>query len=307
MNPTLVHWLVWSPGCVAFASVLSQLAAPRGWRRHAALGLSFASLGVPWLAPSGSVLRAFVALYLLWTCTKVLDMVRDREPRSAYFRWVWMLVLHDLRRDGWQRGGARPEWRPGLFVTAVAELAITLVCLHVAIFEAESLAPVPRWLSRQGAGLLACYFGVEGALRAFELVFRGFGLRPPVLHAHPILSLSLAELWGRRWNRVVGHWLFATFYRPFARAGRTAAGVAAAFLGSALLHLYFTWAAIGIEWGLVMASFFVLQVPLLLLEAKLGQARWPTLWRRVWTLGCMALTAPLFVEPTLHTLAGGYR
>jgi hypothetical protein len=46
---------------------------------------------------------------------------------------------------------------------------------------------------------------------------------------------------------------------------------------------------------------------LLLLEAKLGQSRWPTLWRRVWTLGCMALTAPLFVEPTLHTLAGGYR
>ena len=90
-------------------------------------------------------------------------------------------------------------------------------------------------------------------------------------------------------------------------AGRASAGVAAAFVGSALLHFYFTWAAIGVSWGLVMASFFLLQVPLMLLEQRLGQARWPAPWRRAWTLGCLALTAPLFVEPTLLTLAGGFR
>lgn len=307
MNPTLVHWLLWLPGCVVFASLLSQLVAPRGWRRHAALGLSLLSLGAPWLAPSGSVLRAAVALYLLWTSAKVLDMVRDPKPRSAYFRWLWMLVLHDLRRDAYAARGPRRELRLGLLTMALGELGVTLLCLHVALFAAEPLGSVARVLVRQGAGLLACYFGVQGALRAFELVFRALGSQPPVLHDHPILSLSLAEFWGRRWNRVVGHWLFSTLYRPFALAGRAAAGVAAAFAGSALLHLYFTWAAIGLAWALVMASFFLLQVPLMLLEQKLEQARWPSLWRRVWTLGCLALTAPLFVEPTLRTLAGGFR
>ena len=307
MNPTLAHWLLWLPGCVAFASVLSLLAVPAGWRRYAALALALGGLAAPWLAPSGSVLRAFVGLYLLWACAKVLDMVRDPRPRSAYFRWLWMLVLHDLRRDGYAGSGARPELRPGLLATALGALGITLVSLHVAVIEAESFAPALRWLVRQGAGLLACYLGVEGALRAFEFVFRCLGLRPPVLHDHPIVSLSLAEFWGRRWNRVVGHWLFSTFYRPFARAGHAASGVAAAFLGSAALHLYFTWAAIGFGWSLVMASFFVLQVPLLLLETRLGQARWPRLWRRAWTVGCLVLTAPLFVEPTLVTLANGYR
>jgi Membrane bound O-acyl transferase family len=302
---SFVHWLIWLSACVAFASALSQLAVPASARGYAALGLSLASLTAPWFAPSGSLLRAAVGLYLLWTCTKVLDMIRDPRPWSPYFRWLWMLVLHDLRRDGLARGRARPELRLGLLATALGAIGVTLVSLHVAMVEAEPLARLPRWLLRQGAGMLACYAGVEGALRSFELVYRCLGSRPPRLHAHPILSLSLAEFWGRRWNRVVGHWLFATFYRPFALAGRATAGVVAAFLGSALLHLYFTWAAIGLRWSLVMASFFVLQVPLVLLEAKLGQARWPAPWRRLWTVGWLVLAAPLFVEPTLLTLANG--
>src|SRR5688572_20005177 len=123
LNPTLLNWLIWLPACVFFASALSQLAAPIGWRRHAALALALGSLCAPWFAPQGSVLRAFVALYLLWACTKVFDMTRDRERRSPLFRWIWMLVLHDLRRDGYARHGAKPELRPGLLVSALVALA----------------------------------------------------------------------------------------------------------------------------------------------------------------------------------------
>jgi hypothetical protein len=262
---------------------------------------------VPWLAPTGSVLRAFVALYLLWTCTKVIDMARDREARSPLFRWIWMLVLHDLRRDGFTRAGARPELRLGLLLSAIATLAAGFACLHVALFEAEAwFTPPLRWLVRYGAGALLCYFGVEGVLRTFEFVDRAFGLDPPVLHNHPVLALSLAEFWGRRWNRVVGHWLFTALYRPVALRGRPVLAVVAAFIGSALLHLYFTWAAIGFSWSLVMASFFLLQVPLLLLEIALRQQRWPSALRRAWTVGCLVLTSPLFVAPTLITLGNGF-
>jgi hypothetical protein len=55
-----------------------------------------------------------------------------------------------------------------------------------------------------------------------------------------------------------------------------------------------------------MASFFLLQVPLLLLEAALGQQRWPSPLRRLWTFGCLMLTSPLFVAPTLITLGSGF-
>jgi hypothetical protein len=306
LNPTLLNWLIWLPACVLFASALSQLAAPRGWRRHASLALALGSLCAPWFAPQGSVLRAFVALYLLWACTKVFDMTRDRERRSPLFRWIWMLVLHDLRRDGYARHGARPELRPGLLASALVALALTFAALFLALFVAPTLAPAAGWLLHHGAGILVCYFGVEGALRTFEFFDRCFGLSPPVLHQHPVLSLSLAEFWGRRWNRVVGHWLFTALYRPLALRQHPVLAVLAAFVGSALLHQYFTWAAIGFGWSLIMASFFLLQVPLLLLEAAFRQQRWPRPLRRAWTVACLVLSSPLFVAPTLMTLSHGF-
>ena len=252
------------------------------------------------------MLRAFVALYLLWTCTKVIDMTRDREQRSPLFRWIWMLALHDLRRDGYARRGAQPELRLGLLASALLALGVGFGCLYLAVFVAPTLQPAPGWGLRHGAGVVLCYLGIEGALRTFEFFERWLGLSPPVLHQHPVLSLSLAEFWGRRWNRVVGHWLFTALYRPLALRGKPVLAVLAAFLGSALLHQYFTWAAIGFGWSLIMASFFLLQVPLLLLEGALGQQRWPRPWRRAWTVACLVLTSPLFVAPTLVTLSRGF-
>jgi hypothetical protein len=233
-------------------------------------------------------------------------MTRDREQRSPLFRWIWMLALHDLRRDGYARHGAKPELRPRLLASASIALGLGYGALCLALFVAPKLAPAAGWAVRYGAGILLCYFGVEGALRAFEFFDRCFGLSPPVLHQHPVLSLSLAEFWGRRWNRVVGHWLFTALYRPLALRKRPVLAVLAAFVGSAILHQYFTWAAIGFGWSLIMASFFLLQVPLLLLEAALGQQRWPRPARRAWTVACLVLTSPLFVAPTLMTLSQGF-
>jgi hypothetical protein len=307
LNPTLAHWLKWLPACIAFASALSLLATRAGWRRWLATALAGGALAVPWWAPSGSVLRATLTLYLLWVFAKIIDITRDTRERTARFRWIWMLVLHDLRRDGYARVGARPDFRPGLLLGVLVGLSVAIGALHVALFEASELAPLPHLLVRFGAGLIACYFGVEGALRVFELFYRGFGLDPPLLHEHPILSVSLAEFWGRRWNRVVGHWLFRTLYRPLAMRGQPRLGVLATFGGSAFFHFYFTWVAIGLRWSLPMAAFFLLQAPLALLEPALGQARWPKPLRHAWTAGCLLVTSPLFVMPTLVTLEGGFQ
>jgi hypothetical protein len=252
------------------------------------------------------VLRAALALYLLWSWFKAIDIVRDPVRRSGSFRALQALVIYDLRRDGFARTGLRPELRLGLITSAIGAGALALVALHVALFEGTSLPTPGRPVLRHAAGLVFAYFGVEAMLRFFEFVYRCVGLRPPVMHDHPILSLSLAEFWGRRWNRVVGGWLFATFYRPLAARGRRALGTVAAFVASALLHFYFTWAAIGIGWGLWMASFFVLQVPLLWLEERLNQRAWRVPVRHAWTATWMALTSPLFIEPLLAIMSSGF-
>jgi membrane bound O-acyltransferase family protein len=290
---------------VGFACALGLLSGQSAWRRASAILLGALALAAPFLAPDAPVLRAAVALYLLWTCAKMVELGRDPVSRPAGFRVVHALVLHDLRRDGSIEQGRQPVLRAGLLGGALASGALAWVALHLALFESEALAPAWAWLLRHAAGVAFTYFGVEGALRCFELIYRGAGLRPPVMHAHPILSQSLREFWGRRWNRVVGNWLFGTFFRPFAARGRPRLGMAATFAASAALHLYFTWAAVGLRWGLLMAVFFLLQIPLLLLEARWGEARWRPPLRRIWTLGWLALTSPLFVAPMLAIIRGG--
>ena len=309
MTPAL-SWIAWICACFGFAAALALLSGVASWRRWLSAGLAGVALGTPFAISQGSVLRAAVALELLWVCVKLIGLARERETWPPGFRVLHLLVLHDLRHDGAARQPGRirlrPDWRPGLLLGSSLWGAAAAVALWLALFIAPTLSPPWRWLARCGAGVGFAYAGVEGALGAFELVYRVVGLRPPVLHRQPLLSLSIAEFWGRRWNRIVGSWLFATFYRPLAARGSPGWGLVAAFAGSAVLHLYFTWAALGLRPALHMAAFFLVQLPLLGLERRLGQSSWPRAARRVWTLAWLVLVSPLFVEPMLDILAGGF-
>jgi len=291
---------------MAFACGIHWLAGMGRAGARAGICLGAVALVVPLAISDAPVLRAGIALYLLWSWFKVIDLARERVPRSASFRAIQALVIHDLRRDGFVRTGARPELRLGILTSALGAAAIALLALHLALFEAPRVEQPGRFVLRHVAGLAFAYFGVDAMLRFFQFVYRSLGLKPPVFHDHPILSASLAEFWGRRWNRVVGGWLFSTFYRPLAARGSRALGMLAAFVASALLHLYFTWSAVGLRWGLWMAAFFILQVPLLLLEERWQQHKWPAPLRHLWTFGWIAVTSPLFIEPLLAIMQGGF-
>lgn len=301
-----LSWIVWIAACFSFAALLGLLCSGSAWRRWLSCVLASAALLVPFWVEQGTVLRAAIALELLWICVKVLGLARDRAPRSAGFRVLQMLVLHDLRQDGVLKRGPRPEVALRALATAIAWSLCAAAALWLALFVAPTLAGLPRFFLRCAAGAAFAYAGVEAALGLFLFVYRSGGLQPPPLHRQPILSTSIGEFWGRRWNRIVGSWLFASFYRPLAVRGYSLLGTVAAFMASALLHLYFTWAAIGIQPALRMALFFMAQLPLRWLEIRLQQARWPGAARRAWTVGWLTLTSPLFVEPMLDILAGGF-
>jgi len=307
LPPELTAWLLWICVCLGFAALVGLLSGAPGPGRWLGPSLAGGALVAPFLIRDGSVLRAAVALQLLWVWLKAIDLARDSRRRSTGFRVVQLLVLHDLRRDDAATAGRlqpRPELRPGLLLGALAWGACAALALWLALFGATGL-PAPS-LCRYAGGLAFAYAGVEGALGAFEFVYRACGLRPPLLHQHPILSVSISEFWGKRWNRIVGSWLFSNFYRPLALRRRAWLGAFAAFAASALLHLYFTWAAIGLGGAGLMATFFLAQVPLLWLEQRWYQAGWRSPLRRVWTLGWLALTSPLFIDPMLRIIEGGF-
>jgi hypothetical protein len=140
----------------------------------------------------------------------------------------------------------------------------------------------------------------EGANQLTTFGWNAAGYRIPPQHRAPILSTSVGEFWSRRWNLNVRDWLYRHCHRPLARRGHPVLGVVAAFAVSALIHYWFIAVSLGIGWGLVMASFFVLQGLLVLVEARFSLAAWPGWLRRAWTVAAVGGPSPLFVEPCLQ-------
>jgi alginate O-acetyltransferase complex protein AlgI len=145
---------------------------------------------------------------------------------------------------------------------------------------------------------------IETVHAAVLIIYRGFGLTFPRINDRPILSTTLAEFWGRRWNRAVSGWLHDNLFVPLARRRRPTLGICAAFAGSTALHFWFAWIPLDVFAGLLMASFFVVHGVGLLLERHIGVHHWGLGARRAWTAAWIAVPSPLFVEPALRLLAG---
>jgi hypothetical protein len=295
-------WLPWLAGALAAAVVLALGASGGVAQRALAGALAALGLCLPFQAPAHPLLRAILSLYLAWAFINIVELAREQRPRSWRFRAAQVLVLHDLRRDAYARESRSADVRPSLLFSALAAGACALVCWYCVGWAQALPAPWLRWLGRYAAGLLLTYVAVEAAVRLLSFLYRCVGLRPPRLHDHPILSRSIAEFWGRRWNRIVGAWLGAVAFAPLSARGYPRLGVVLAFVLSALLHIYFTWAAVGLGLAFMMASFFLLQPLLLLLERWLHVRSWRRPWQRTWTLGALIALSPLFVEPFLRVV-----
>jgi hypothetical protein len=115
--------------------------------------------------------------------------------------------------------------------------------------------------------------------------------------------VSIREFWAERWNPAASVLGFGKyFFTPLARRG-VGLGLFAAFLGSAVAHTLLLYMAtkrlrISLMWG----AFFLLQPLLIAAERRMNVRRWRTIVRRVWTLGALAITSPLLVEPALQLL-----
>lgn len=295
-------WSGWIAGSLAFCVVMAVLAGRSRVERILALLLMGAGLFAPLAAPPIALLRAILSLYFAWSFINVIELVRDPTPRSTWFRVLQVLVLHDLRLDGSLRQSPARELRFGLLATSALAGVTALSGLEL-VGWAERFGATPLgWFLRYFVGVLVTYLAVEAVVRLLGFVYRASGLAPPRLHDHPIASRSLAEFWGRRWNRIVGTWLRAAAFAPLMARGYPRLGIALAFLLSAVLHFYFCAPALGPGPALMMASFFVLQLPFVGLERLFVLRRWPRPLQRVWTLGVLSLLSPLFVEPFLQVV-----
>jgi hypothetical protein len=273
-------------------SVLAGAAALLARRaKPAALVLGAAAFfGAPWLAGPIVLLRGLSALVGFVGLLRIVDIVRSREPWSA-----WRRVLHVLSFVDSRTLRRAP---PHLDFLALGRTLLWAALAAAGFYVAHSPRPLVRW----GGGLVLAYAVIESGYVFAGAAYRALGFVAPRLHVWPVASLSVGELWGVRWARPVSTWLRETCFRPLARRGHPMLGLLLGFVVSAIGHAYPVLVAMDLPTAAMMFAFFLVQGIVVIIEARLGASRWSRPARRAWTVTIMVASSPLFVEPALRVL-----
>ena len=255
---------------------------------------------IPWNADGlPPVFRAGLTVAALWGSARLWDLFCDRRHYPLGRRLWHVFGLIDTRKTSHIRAACDHQaWAKSLAYTIAA-----LVSLLTIRLTSVHLTDSGLWIVRWTCGALFFYClaeAVEGFVRGF---YRLMGIRFPKQHRTPILSRTLQEFWGFRWNRAVGTWLHHHCFLPWAHQNKPTVGLICAFTVSALFHAYFTWVAVGLPLALSMGSFFLFQGTVMLCERKLHVTHWAPLPTRLWTISLILVPSPLFVEPILRMLS----
>ena len=237
--------------------------------------------------PEYTFLRFVFAIQGFVVLMRALDLWADPRQWPWRFR-VWLLsTAVDVRE-------AVPVARRIRGLLPIAGYAI-LAAGGWWLSQVGDALPL-RWLG--GAIMI---YGIADAACGFAVMAYGAaGYQIPLQHRSPILAMSVGEFWSKHYNRNVSAWLGRHFHRPLARRGLPRLGLLAAFGFSAAIHFWVAFVPLDLTMATLMGVFFVVQGGLIVLERVLGMRSWPVPLRRVWTVGWLLVTSPLFVEPFLR-------
>src|SRR5262249_7934420 len=105
------------------------------------------------------------------------------------------------------------------------------------LWKVLRLLPAERPALIAGAGFAGLVIFLHfGLFQLRALVWRQSGVAvQPIMHG-PLLATSLADFWGRRWNRAYRRVSYEYFFRPAVSRFGVATGTLTAFLMSGLVH-----------------------------------------------------------------------
>jgi D-alanyl-lipoteichoic acid acyltransferase DltB (MBOAT superfamily) len=232
------------------------------------------------------------------TSLKVTQIAASGGQWSA-FRRLWHLLGVVDTRDA-----RRVAQQMDLHTIGIVLIDVMLaVGALVILGRMDGLAGISRTVIWVLATATFAYAVIEVFSGLVQVAYHAMGWNVPAVQCHPIRARSLAEFWGRRWNRVVSGWLREFVFLPFARRGRPRLGVAASFGASALIH---SWLIIGLGTGAaaMMAAYFFIQGVGMLIESRMGLRRVPLIVARLWVAGMLLVPLPLLFGPWMEALDG---
>jgi alginate O-acetyltransferase complex protein AlgI len=255
--------------------------------------------------PAGLRMLALIGtlLYAMKAVVTVDGMEPGRPPLTPW-RWLaFAAAWPGMRPEPFARAGGPPL--PGA-ADLVRHGATRLVL-------GAALMALARYVwAETGSRLLATVLALPGLSFILHFgifnvaagVWRYLGVDVHSLFRAPLLSKSLAEFWGRRWNLAFSEMAAIGVYRPLSRRLGKPVGLLAAFLFSGLLHELAISLPVVAGFGLPLL-YFAVHGALMLTERGLERAgrpvyRWPWLGRAWTTFWLVAPLPILFHRPFLQ-------
>jgi hypothetical protein len=318
-----VAWLVVFLGVIPWVGFgiaqLNSLAVARfvGWSWVAVAVLFVERMSVN--EPSGTRMLLVIGA-LLWSMKAVVYFESRQQGRYELKWWQWLgfcVGWVGMRAEAFKQVPALPlaDWKgyiqrgilrvlAGSALVAAAWIVAHGVFNPGGLTQAEEIETSRRWaatgLLLPGLSLVV-HFGLFNILTG---VWRYFGARCTSLFRAPLLSKSLTEFWGRRWNLAFSEMTALAVFRPLKQLpGRpeqvTMLATIAGFLFSGLLHELAISVPVGAGYGLPLLYFAIHGVGIVL-EKRLAFLSSPWLGR-IWTMAWVLLPLPiLFHRPFLE-------
>jgi alginate O-acetyltransferase complex protein AlgI len=168
--------------------------------------------------------------WLTWRQARVAGQVSGNWKRTAAYLLLWPgMEPQEFFAEASEKSRIHPnEWLSGIAKT-LAGMALIWAGARILNLHHPILG---GWLGMIGL-VLVLHFGT---FHLIALAWQQAGIPVKAIMQRPLVSRSLSELWGRRWNlgfRKLSHtWVF----QPLRKRYGVAAGTLGAFLASGLLH-----------------------------------------------------------------------
>ena len=291
---------------VAVAVGLTYLAVGRWWRLRipARVGLLSLICALPFATTGPGPSQVILGLVIGYLGLRMAALAQRpaRPPLQSCLDLIHLEPLFEPRATPW----SKPGW---LLVVGLVEIAacISLLWLGYVLRLWDRAWPL-RWLDdlivlvEVGVGAAGMHHTLVGVAARLGHHVRG-------LQENPLLSASLSEFWGKRWNRLVQRHLEEGFFRPVLRAGKPRLAFFSTFAASGMLHLLVLGGGGPLSVILPIAAqiigFFLLHGALVALERRLTWHHPPSHPRglflaRARSLVIFILLSPLLLDPFAH-------
>lgn len=192
--------------------------------------------------------------FSIYVVLKVLSLNMRTRSGPAWKHVAYLVAWPGMDVDSFLTG--RPTARPAAseWLFAVAKLSLGVVLIRVVVPSVIQFREIAGWIGMIGI-VFVLHFGVFHLL---SCLWRSVGVAAVPIMNWPIVSQSMTEFWGRRWNLAFRDLTHRLVFLPLIHRLGPLRALLLGFVISGVIHdLVISWPASG-GWGLP-TCYFLLQ------------------------------------------------